>query len=491
MTEGGETLPDEPPDEGGLRWAPGALDGVTTHHAGVSGDDAKVDEILRLIGQAAKRGASETEAIEVALAAVDPVAIVDPLLQRLPGSKISPADVESVGRRLATTAGSRNAVKLGIAMLGVLSSRSNRDLLMTLGRHDEFTLYSAVALARTEPDPDGALWYLARLVDGWGRIHLVERLRDTSRPEIQDWILRDGFRNAVMDEYLAYIAATTGGLTRALERDQPDDEVLKAACDIIGALISGGPAEDIDDYADAGRAIELLLGHLETSAGITLHHLLAVGQIEDYLADDERWAGEDRPGWPTGLRERLLAACAAIIARPEWTSLAEAGLAAEDRVTFWEAERAARLLGIDTLDAHLDRLVVDPLEDDWQTVMQIVDEPNVGRVLELAELWLPLRAIASGPGMALGFGPEYRGHRALGMVVQGLRRFPGRGWPLISSALRSPVINNRNMAMDALEAWDPSDRHGEVEPVLRAAVAIEPDDLVRGRMEGLVAPREP
>ena len=66
---------------------------------------------------------------------------------------------------------------------------------------------------------------------------------------------------------------------------------------------------------------------------------------------------------------------------------------------------------------------------------------------------LPLDEIASGPGTALGLGPEYRGHQALGFVVQGLRRFPGQGWPLISAALRSQVVNNRNMAMNVLEAW--------------------------------------
>jgi hypothetical protein len=44
------------------------------------------------------------------------------------------------------------------------------------------------------------LWSLAKSVDGWGRIQSVERLKKTERDDIQDWLVRDGFRNQVMDE---------------------------------------------------------------------------------------------------------------------------------------------------------------------------------------------------------------------------------------------------------------------------------------------------
>jgi len=71
---------------------------------------------------------------------------------------------------------------------------------------------------------------MAKHVTGWGRVHLVERLAKTEDAEIKEWLLREGFRNSVMYEYLAYIAATTGGLNDALHQliqDPLDREVAK------------------------------------------------------------------------------------------------------------------------------------------------------------------------------------------------------------------------------------------------------------------------
>jgi hypothetical protein len=72
-------------------------------------------------------------------------------------------------------------------------------LLRTLGAHNEFTLYAVVAFGNgTEDGGESEIWALATVVDGWGRIHCVERLRHTSDPAIRRWILRTGFRNSVM-----------------------------------------------------------------------------------------------------------------------------------------------------------------------------------------------------------------------------------------------------------------------------------------------------
>ena len=69
---------------------------------------------------------------------------------------------------------------------------------------------------------------LATHVHGWGRVHLVERLESTNNAEIKEWLLRDGYKNSVMYEYLAYPCATTGGLLHALTNGG-DDGLLNAA----------------------------------------------------------------------------------------------------------------------------------------------------------------------------------------------------------------------------------------------------------------------
>jgi hypothetical protein len=83
-------------------------------------------------------------------------------------------------------------------------------------------------------------------------------------------------------------------------------------------------------------------------------------------------------------------------------------------------------------------------------------------------------------------GPEFRHHGALDYIVQGLRRFPGKGWAFVSSALRSPTIRNRNIAIRALAEWGmprwPDDAHG----CIADAAKREPDEKVKARLESLL-----
>jgi hypothetical protein len=90
--------------------------------------------------------------------------------------------------------------------------------------------------------PGQSLWTLAKNVDGWGRIHVVERLAQTENPHIKDWLLREGFRNSVMYEYLAYTCATAGGLVAALSQGTVDRELLTSTGELLDALIAEGPA---------------------------------------------------------------------------------------------------------------------------------------------------------------------------------------------------------------------------------------------------------
>ena len=87
-------------------------------------------------------------------------------------------------------------------------------------------------------------------------------------------------------------------------------------------------------------------------------------------------------------------------------------------------------------------------------LMQTKDDERADRVIRFAEETLPLKEIASGPTEAPGFGPQFRQHMALDIVLQELRRFPGKGWTLIQAGLQSPTVRNRNMAIQALAAWE-------------------------------------
>jgi hypothetical protein len=269
----------------------------------------------------------------------------------------------------------------------------------------------------------------------------------------------------------------------ALSEDRVDRELLTAAGEIIQALISGGPAEGIDDYENARPVIESYLAHMASSAE-TIKDFLHVHSIKGYLDDeDSRWASRYDAGWSAARRDRLRSLCDSILSRPEWPDRVGAKLSSEDEVEFACADQAAKALGIDTWDIHWRRLQAKSADPGrWYHVMALCDEERIGKVIELAEANLHLAAIATGAADELGLGRGFEPHSCLDFILQELHRFPGRGAKLIEAGLRSPVVRNRNKAVAALAAWSRAEWPGGVGEELEQAAGCEPNEDVRERM---------
>jgi hypothetical protein len=301
-------------------------------------------------------------------------------------------------------------------------------------------------------------------------------------PAVREWIVRQGFRNAVRTALLAGTAAEAGDLAGRLA-GTPDDELLEAAGEILASLTEeGGPVEGMSAYQEGRRAVELYLSHVDARTGGfgpvagpdagVLRHFLHVHALRGYAAEH----------WP-----ELLPRCAEILAHPVWAELAPGALAAaDDDAAFGRAVQACELLGIPTAGALRERLHAEPYDEaHWQALMQQATPQNVQEVLTLAAELLPLAEIASGPGDEDGVGPRFRAHRALDMLLQSLDAWPGRGWPLIAAGLASPVVRNRNLAIRALAAWDHATLPPEARTAVAAALRAEPDPDVRERFERL------
>jgi hypothetical protein len=378
----------------------------------------------------------------------------------------------------------REPVKFGIAILGLFRDPENQQLFQSLGRHDEFTLFCAVALANVAENSEESLWILARNVSGWGRIHVVERLATTANPAIKDWLLYEGFRNSVMYECLAGTCARAGGLLGALSTPHVDRKLLTSAGEIIRALISGGPVDGIDHYEDARPVLEVFLNHMEASAE-TIQDFLHVNSIKGYLVEeDSQWEARLARGWTNECREKLRAVCDSILQRTEWADRVRAALGNENEVEFSHADQAATAIGIDTWEIHWQRLQQKPADPRrWYNVMVLCDENRFGRVIEFAERAIDLENIAMGAGDEVGFGRGFEQHRCLDFVLQELNRFPGWGVSLIDAGLKSPVVRNRNLAVAALGAWSGEGLSSELKYSLEQAAECEPDDGVRERMQ--------
>lgn len=485
-------LPDRPEPAGGLRWAPGALDGVMTHHAAPPDGEARANALAGLIADLTRAPTSERlAALQERVMEAALLDCVDDLVSALGSVDGLDADrLHDLGHFLATRSPDREMVKLGVVLLGLVEGPDDREVLLTLGGHDELTLFAIVAMMNRPDLSERDLWTLARRARGWGRIQAVERLADTSDPAIQNWMLREGFRNAVMDEYLAHMCATTGRLARALE-GAVDDGLLAGAAGILRALVNGGPAPDLTDYAEGAQAAERFLDHVAARGSeghFDLRWLGGVLALRDFATGDRAWGPLEAKGWTPALRAGVTKVAEAILEHPEWEPAVEAALDSEsDR---WLGESLARMLELDTFErvaARLERAPID--QGSWFDLMRQIDGPErLERAMAIAET-LPLETIAGGAADELGLGPRFLPHGCLDAIVQELDRFPGTGWPLIDASLRSPVVRNRNMALRALAAWPRADWPPAAPRALETARQVEPTADVRARIEALLEGR--
>lgn len=474
-------LPDEKPaGPGDITWMAGALDGALGHHAGGAGVEETARDIARAIAAAAaKPKRRQLVALYDKVTNDDVLSFVDATIESLAGLRPSAVAVGHIGTWLASESPDRGPVKLGMALLGVTGAPDG-SVLHELGAHEEFTLYAAVAFSNGRENPEPDLFQMARRVTGWGRIHCVERLAETTDPVVARWILTEGFRNSVMYEYLAYTAATTGDLADALADPSPSRELLTAAAEIIDALIQGGPAEDIDDYGVAPIALSRWLDHMARHAE-TLTDLLTAESVRRFC-DDDSWEDRFASGpWTVDIRDRIRSSAVEVIAHPRWPDLVRAGLDSDDPSTFWQAGQAARLLGIDHFDHLLARIDADPLNGPWYEAWRDADRSRAELLVERSGRLLDLRAIATGPSTAIGMGPEFAPHSALGWTLQGLQDHPDLGAELVTVALQSPSIQNRNGALNVLERADGPVSNPEHRRLLEEMATSDPQDKLRAR----------
>lgn len=488
LKEGGEELPDEIYVRGDsqIRWAAGALDGVFGHHGGSAEETSKkVREISKSFKDLTEKSSDKNAARVYELLTQDnALSLVDPLLEALASeTKLDHERLQTIALWIAMEAPDREAVKFALAILGLYRGSENREVIMTLGKHEEFTLYAVVALQNTQEDPENALWQLAQHVRGWGRIHIIERLAGTNDEYIKRWLLREGYQNEIMYEYTALVCAQTGELNRALLEPKVDVELLEGAGQILSALIDGGPAEGIESYEESASATQNYLEHLEKRDN-NLEVLVTVNRIEHFLNDSEH--GIDSlperiaADWNVR-RNEVLELIKTVKSQPGWVEKTNAGLQSEDRVKFWTTTEAARILEIDVWNHFFEKIKQG--EDYWWNAMQTDDPARIDQLICYAEETFPLKEIATGADDALGIGEEFEAHQKLDWVLQDLRRFPGKGWRLIEAGLQSPVTRNRNMATNAIAAWDKSLWTDEMKKLFRKAYEVEPNEQTKEIMK--------
>jgi hypothetical protein len=234
------------------------------------------------------------------------------------------------------------------------------------------------------------------------------------------------------------------------------------------------------DYTQGAEAAELWFD-LIADAPATLVRGSAAQKLAHY-------AKRDACPWREEAAATIGLRAVAYIARPELHELVRRNLHEGSRTNYWYAKTLAPDVGIDLWPIIFDRQHEEADGDYWHDLMQTEDAQRIDKVTTLAIDRLPLVSMASGPALEHGLGPDWKDHSALNYIVQDLKNFPGKGWKLIATSLRSPIIRNRNMGIKALASWSKSDWPTEALPLVRRAIQDEPDPKVKERLKGLLQP---
>jgi hypothetical protein len=361
-----------------------------------------------------------------------------------------------------------------------------------LGLHDEFTIFSTVALTNISDNIVNDLWELAKKVDGWGKIQLVDRLAKMKLlDEHKDWLIREGYKNCIMFEYLAYSCAINGDLHTKLQQTSIDNKLFKSAGEIIDALIAGGPAEDVFNYKYAALTIENFIRHAKIMVN-GISDFLTLNRIKDFLIENQDDFGKQKKnGWSEDIISGCLVNIDKILISRDWETPTLAALKSTDNVVFWKAKQAAEKLNIDIWETVWARLLNNPLDSSaWYDVTYYAKLENVDTIINFAIETIPLEELATGPKDCLGVGIKYIQYQPLDSIITFLENYPKKGEQLIITGLNSPVTRNRYMSIRTLNKWKSGNWSEAIREQLEKLKKIEPDKNIKDNIERLLDGKE-
>src|ERR1700694_1443773 len=136
MTDDGYTLPDEVRVGSGskLRWAPGAVGGVATHHMGKSENEENVRKTVELVLKYSRKPTARNKAaVYQHVIAEHIVSIIDPVIEALVNENgIGQERLYELAHSFVTESPDREPVKFGLAILGLFRQPADQELFQTL-----------------------------------------------------------------------------------------------------------------------------------------------------------------------------------------------------------------------------------------------------------------------------------------------------------------------------------------------------------------------
>lgn len=492
LKETAATLPDEKEANNEIKFAAGLMDSM---FGAEESEDSKIriKTLITLIRKIAENGEEQNKSdfYREVTENDSVIGIIDEFLQQLVKTSVpTEPHLFDYATQLATKTNNRNAVKFGIAILGLCQSKKPIEDLKILGLHDEFTVFSTVALSNLSDNLASDLWHLGKHVDGWGKIQLVDRFAELALTEdMRDWLVLEGYKNNIMYEYLALTCARNGKLNDKLKENSIDRKLFVSAGEIIVALMDENAAEGMSVFDEAAETVENYIKHsknqnLQIGEFITLH------KIKEYLEESPE-ENVTIKKWNQNNLSNCLIDIDQILKSKDWTIEVRDALKSSNDLEYWNAKHAAEKLGMELWDIVWTRLKQNPLDySSWYDVTTYDNGQNVDEIIEFAKNNLPLDELGSGPKDSMGFGVDYHKHACLESVLTFLENCPNKGEELILVGLDSPVTRNRNTSIRVLDKWKIENWSSTITAKVKWLKEIEPDADSKKVIERLLKGQE-
>ncbi len=426
----------------GIPFAPGALEGILSHHSANNGGKSNFPEKLKSYMSISADNALEDFETNVAAnfkTAAEGKTILKYVIEHQ--SDFPPNKLFPMAFYFAANGTKVETVKIGLNLMQLFDNTGNLDqvypLLLNLGYCDEFAGYVFDnTLFWSEAKREDFIFQLAKKLKGWGKINAVEMLK-AETAEIQKWILCHGCQNSIIYNYLAMTCAVKSKLYDRLLQGNLSEEEFNGATDIVAGLIEEGPCASLADMEEGfGFTIAYINEVKNHTLDIKLLDLLyGIKNFYEFRNLDNS--------------ERISAAIGDISKDLDLEQMLKDNMSENPYICI----RIANATGID-----LTKELYSFMEKDFNKYFFcapyfLMKKQMVDEFFALCDERIDESNYPKGMGQELGLGKLGDNILSLDMVVQYLDRFPMKGKKLIKICLNSPIVRWRNMAVKSLNGW--------------------------------------
>lgn len=426
-------LPDD--SEGTVKFAAGAMDGMCVYHMRpyeMTTEDYNILE--KSIASVSNGEYEQTDTLWAELGkTARAIQVVDQFQQNIQEhaddinvEKAYPCIFDIVCR-----SENKESIKFALEFMELLDTSQDfiMDVVRTIGLSDEFSIFAAWIM-RGWDDGNNELFELAKKVNGWGRIHIIELL-EPDTDEIKEWLLTEGTKNDVV---YAYSALTCWQKSDAEQRLGSNDLTYKEYSGLLilaDALLDEGPVWGISQIENSDEILSAIVSRAK-------EYTLSIDDYEDIR----------RISISTNVKYPLAKQACDVVLFSE-----QCKLTVERSVAEGKGIELAVLLGIDYKEQLILSLEKEFHKNRFYCDKLLGDETYTERVLDVFRNNLPFEDMVGEPQDSIAVGKDFDSSMTYQIFLQNLRDKPFVGIDIVLKGFQCRTITCRNAALACVKKW--------------------------------------